>query len=219
MKYKLAIVKNRIRDEKKYKSHLQKFKEYIAEYTPLNLEITEFVVDEDIVFKPTMSNAVTKNYMSKNGFKIVKTVVEPWRYHQVLHVFERTNQEDYKRVKALGGNTSAVSAGQELFMDTEYTESSKIYWKHFAHECMHAFVKRTRRSFRINTVDHMDSTVVNGERVRYYKNNDPTAEDGNYARTLNELKGKWHLVVEMKRAKQVLRLKLELLLAKLKLWK
>ena len=134
-------------------------------------------------------------------------------------VFQPDEHKDYKRVESLGGRVPSNSRYKELYIDTEYTELVKLRWKSIAHETMHSFVKRATRSFKVKPVDHMDSTTVDGKVVTYYKNDDPYAKDGNYARTLKEVSPYWSYIVKMKRGEDLLKRQLETLTSLLNLWK
>lgn len=222
--FNLAIVYHKVRNS--WRNDIEEYLEknwdkYIKPVSDIKLKITaiESVSDEQVrlkIFK-NYSNG-TPAYGSINGKDITRQAVttdDMGKFHMVLfaHDAEQSDLWDTlydSRGRSKGnGEVTSWSFFNELYIDTEYTELEvndrpaeglKKAKTSALHELMHALAKRANRDGR-NVVDHMDSTVVNGKVVEYYKNSFPFTKDGNYMRTLNAITeaNAWDAVADMVR--------------------
>lgn len=80
------------------------------------------------------------------------------------------------------GNTDFV----QLAINQYIKDNDKIF-KMLSHEILHALCFKANRN-GYPTIDETDNTIVNGQIIPFYKNDDPSAVDGNYAHTLKNLK-------------------------------
>ena len=199
--YKLLIVNN-----KNTERDVERLQDELLDYfkkTPLNLQVDVVNTDADNIAHKRFGDLSNgkKVYGTENGKDIARTACPAGEYHQVLFYY---NLDECKIIGNLTDNAfvTAWSFWNELYIGTEYTEvpggkTKRNSWERTSatHETMHALVKRVNRSGRAIT-DHMDVTVVDGVRTPYYKNNDPHAEDGNYARTFAEIEPYWDVVLD-----------------------
>lgn len=210
MNYKIAIVKNRT-DDSNIKRIADGLMEYFGEKTPLKIRVDIFDTDGDVEVKFFKVNHEGRRvHGTANGKDFARTVIKEGEYHQVIFCYDLEDtgftQTEIERV-------TAWSFWKELMPGTEYTEipvgrglSNSWERRTALHETMHAFVKRVNRSGR-TIIDHMDSTIVDGQKVDYYHNDDPNHPSGNYARTFNELKNYWDVVASTERADEYVALK------------
>jgi len=209
--FKLAIVWHQVRDDwrKEIEEYVQKmWDKNIENVADTDLEITAInsVTNEQVRLK------VFKNYSdgtpafgTENGKQIarqaipLKSLYDLGQYHMVLFAYDAEKADLWNsiydsrgRQKGIGEVTS-WSFFNEFYLDTEYTELEvnnrpaeglKKAQTSTIHELVHAMVKRCHRNGLSEVVDHMDSTIIDGKVVEYYKNSTPFAKDGNYMRTL-----------------------------------
>lgn len=65
-------------------------------------------------------------------------------------------------------------------------DKTDFTFKSLVHEIVHTFTKKLARQ-GIGGLDEMDVTLVNNVPIKYYKNDDPYAVDGNFAKTLKNI--------------------------------
>lgn len=230
MKYKLAIIFHGVKKEyqKKIVEYVEsKWEKYIEKESGIKLDITilQSKSKKQVKLKVFKTDSDgDKIYGTENGKEITRETL-PFetsigKYHQVLFAYDAEQSDlwaelyDTRGYSKNNGELTSWSFHNELFIDTEYTElevndrpqegvnkarTSTI------HEIMHALCKKAQRNGRNGVVDHMDSTIVDGKIVEYYKNSFPFTKDGNYQRTLKSLteNNAWDAVVEMNRYKSV----------------
>jgi hypothetical protein len=69
----------------------------------------------------------------------------------------------------------------------QYKINKDDVWKAITHELLHAFCfSLNRKGYKV--IDEMDNTLVGGVLIPFYKNDDPSAVEGNYSHTLNNIK-------------------------------
>ena len=119
-----------------------------------------------------------------------RTLVSEGEYDQVIFmwnmdtlIFPPGNKviTSWANFKPLYNGTEFI----QLSINQYFKNENKI-WKAITHENMHSFSSASNRK-NIPVLDEMDNTVVNGQVVYAYKNDDPFAIDGNYAHTLKNL--------------------------------
>lgn len=120
-------------------------------------------------------------------------LITPNTYHAVIFAWDTTSIPAPKN----GMLTSWTNYGQ-VIPGTEFiqlatnpqlqsgTPTDHIY-NAITHELIHTFCKKLARK-GVTILDEMDSTLVEGKRISYYHNDEPSFPDGNYARTLANLK-------------------------------
>lgn len=213
--YNLCIVHNQL-DKKR----LDKITDYLKDFWEERIEDEHDIVlkldflpaDQTVFLKEFKKNEDGKGiWGTKNGKDIARSLVrEGGLYHQVIFMYDAEQSPDWNKAQNTENGLTSWSFYNELYTGTEYTEVEvnsmrseglKKGKTSTTHETMHALAKRAQRAGKSTVVDHMDSTVVDGETVAYYKNKDPYAEDGNYSRTLNSIteNDAWDAVVSMER--------------------
>lgn len=197
--------------------------------TKLRIHPIESVTDEQVQLK------IFKNYSNGtpalgtvNGKDITRKAIptpngvyDMGKYQMVLFAYDAEESDLWNtlydsRGRNLGkGEVTSWSFYNEIFLDTEYTElevndrpqeGKKKAKTSALHELMHALVKRCHRNGYNKVVDHMDATVVDGEKIEYYKNSRPFTKDGNYERTLNSITehNGWDVICENIRLNRVI---------------
>jgi len=202
MRYNIAVVNNRV-DKRDIEDSIEELLEYFNKQTPLEIDITVFDADDSTVVKEFKKNSAGKAiYGTENGKEISRKYVTEHDFHQVLYCY---NKSDTGFESDDNQGITAWSFWNEFAVGIEYTEvpmgkgvSDSWEERAWIHETMHALVKRVRRAGR-NITDHMDSTVVDGVVVEYYKNNEPYFPDGNHDRTLAELAPHWEVAASLDR--------------------
>lgn len=102
----------------------------------------------------------------------------------LMYIFDRSQRSSSyalnfsKTLQVIEVSTSVVDDG------VDYT------WKLICHEIMHTFFKRLRNQ-GIFLDDPMDSMLVNGVKMPYFKNEEPYALDGNFALAFKTLEPHW----------------------------
>lgn len=181
-----------------YQDDIDKAITYVHDKTPLKVQFD--IEYTHIDFRHTVFKKFNDQFMmgSHDAKEQLRPLVEKDKYHLVCFMYDKSDSIFYNLDKFM---ITSWSFFNPLYPLTEYVEiamdrvldNQDWLWKSIAHEFMHAFVKRTnRRGLSIN--DEMDMTVVNGVETPYYKNHDPFAPDGNFARTLNNLSKHWDAV-------------------------
>lgn len=196
---KIAFVTNKTRHF--VEDDIQKAIEYLKEKTPLDFTY-------DIIDAPDIKIAHTLFFQSDfdntfwmGTFKVkeqLRPLIPEDKYHAVCFIYDQTGS-DFYNVK--GFTVASWSFFKPLYPRTEYTEvatqkkddDADWTWKIITHELIHAMIKRANRMGR-NVLDEMDKTWVKGKQIAYYKNDNPYATDGNYAKTLANLAGSWDMV-------------------------
>lgn len=181
---------------------------YLREKTPLDIDYKIINVDVDVRHKFFKEAHDGTFWFGTKGVKEqLRGVVPENEYHAVCFLYDRTMNSLVHHPPKF--TVASWSFWKPLYPHTEYTEVAMDElahdrgwtWKLIAHELMHAFVKKVRRQGK-EVLDEMDSTIVKGKRVAYYKNDDPHAKDGNFARTLQNLKPYWEDVVRYPKARR-----------------
>jgi uncharacterized protein YcbK (DUF882 family) len=90
----------------------------------------------------------------------------------------------FTNFKPLFPNTEFI----QLAINTYTVQTLKDTWNRVAHELMHAFCFTLLRK-GIKVVDEMDiTTLPDGRKIPFFRNDDPHAPDGNFANTFENLK-------------------------------
>lgn len=114
----------------------------------------------------------------------VKIYEAPWKLYvkndngqqdMLMYIFDRT-----QRVKSHALNFSKNLQVIEISTAT-FDDAVDYTWKLISHEIVHTFFNRLKNIGIYNLEDPMDSMLVNGIMMPYYKNEDPYASDGNFA--------------------------------------
>jgi hypothetical protein len=202
MKYKIAIVNNKVR-KRDIEDAQEWLQEFIDKRTPIEVDFHYYETNKEVRLKEFKKNSKGREvWGTVNGKDIVRDLLVDNNYHQVIFCYD-SEPTGFKKDETK--YLTAWSFWNELYVGTEYTEvpMGKLHrdkWEEttWSHETMHAFVKRVNRSGR-QIKDHMDETIVNGKVVEYYNNDDPYAKEGNYSRTLRSLDGYWDVVTSSER--------------------
>lgn len=184
---KVLIIKNRVTVD--VVDDIQKTFTYLQEKTPLKFELTYLNTDLDLQFKPFVGT-----YFGTTGTKEKLTPLITEAYDIILFLYGA--QTVFAQGGTLAGYTFWEGIGK-----SEYTEvpcypsndSNGEIWRTISHELIHALCQAVRRK-GLTVRDEMDMTSTG---IAYYKNNDPYALDGNYARTLNNLSPYWSSFTSM----------------------
>lgn len=105
----------------------------------------------------------------------------------LMYMFDRFQDN---RANSFALNFSYTLQCMEIATST-FDDAVFYTWKTIAHEIMHTFFHRLH-NMGIQIYDPMDSTLVNGVYVPYYKNDDPYAIDGNFAVAWKALQPHWN---------------------------
>jgi len=209
--FRLGIVWHQVRDDwrKEIEEYVQElWDKNIEKLADTELEITAInsVTNEQVRLKAfKRKGGDNPAFGTENGKDIARqaiplnTLHDLGQFHMVLFAYDAEKSDLWgslydSRGRGKGkGYVTSWSFFNELYLDTEYTElevnnrPSEGLEKardSVIHEMMHAIVKRCQRGGLSEVVDHMDSTIVDGKVVEYYKNSKPFTKDGNYQRTL-----------------------------------
>lgn len=160
-------------------------------------------------FMPTDLPVGMKSYMEAKGFDPATgkpTTVEYWgldsatknlcrnyttpgEYQTVIFIYNRIELEKPTYLPTNFTNYNPLFKGTEFIQmpANKYLDDNKKLIDIISHEIMHAFCFRINRD-GAKVVDEMDKTIVGGQIIPFYKQDNPNALDGNYAHTLRNLK-------------------------------
>lgn len=185
---KIHFVKNKgvkKRDVVKIKSQIENYYMYkfpkVHGVPQIPIEMTEQDVSFDVVHKEFGINSEQRKfYGTANSKQILRREVDP-EYHIIFHIYKNTfkPKDGYVAAFATFSGFSDTIEYIEMPLDAEAERFAPI------HEVLHAigFIL-VKKGFVKHNHDQMDRTIVDGISKSYYKNDQPEASDGNYARTL-----------------------------------
>lgn len=202
MKYKVLVLKNRVKVE--VKDDFEKAKDYIKRHHDFDVSFEFKEIDIKVRAKMFLEKLGKMWFGTKDTKSKIRQYVEEGKYHAVIFAWDKMESPltllDPKKFVL-----TSWSFWRPLYPDTEYIELvtaprddrvGHIY-KSIIHELYHSFVKRARRN-GANILDVMDWTVVDGVKKAYYKNNLPEAPDGNFAKQRELLEGMDDKILYMK---------------------
>lgn len=103
------------------------------------------------------------------------------KYDLVVYMAGQLNSEYFGWTFVLDKNLGIYLKCDEVHDKVDYT------WKSLAHEIMHALRMKKELELKRPLPDPMDLFYRNGKEMRYYKNDDPYAKDGNFAEAFKVL--------------------------------
>jgi len=188
--HKILVLKN---DKLKTNSSFIKAKEYFAskgiEVTFYEKSVIELVSVSEYLKRPGFDNNTGKpaiiSYMGLDSIVInnLKKYIKDNEYDCVIFSWDiSTLQQSF-----MGNEVVTSFVKDPLFPNTQFIQlainqyfiEQDNLWDKITHETMHALCRKYK------AVDEMDMTM---DGKAFFKNDDPYAVDGNYARTLNNLK-------------------------------
>jgi zinc D-Ala-D-Ala carboxypeptidase len=190
MSYKLLIIKNNVKVN--IEDDLEKVREFFKAKLPFDVDISFLETDITVSYK--LFPSASGEYCGTTGTKdALKEYVPRNTYDAVLFMYGN------KTLKHEDGTITAWTFWEGLYPETVYMEIPTNrsvdrvgwIWKSILHEMMHALCKSEKYKGVI-VHDAMDSMMVNGVMTPYYKNDDPYAKDGNFAKTLENLSLVWN---------------------------
>lgn len=218
--YKLHIIYINIQDSWKsdIANHLNAFWDRrIKPVSKVNLELTstDHNIDTSLAYKHQHWHSGNNIFGVNNGRAIAREVIGDRDYHEVMLIHDPRKAINYNDVIKGSDNNRAGS-----WMDREELKRGNIYTEVQAgsglsrtkdtvtHETMHCLCWQCYYNGVQGNLDHMDRTVIDGEQVAYYKNNNPDHVDGNYSRTINAISqaNAWQYIESTKRFMKEFRL-------------
>ena len=188
--HKILVLKN---DKLKTNSSFIKAKEYFAskgiEVTFYEKSVIELVSVSEYLKRPGFDNNTGKpaiiSYMGLDSIVInnLKKYIKDNEYDCVIFSWDiSTLQQSF-----MGNEVVTSFVKDPLFPNTQFIQlainqyfiEQDNLWDKITHETMHALCRKYK------AVDEMDMTT---DGKPFFKNDDPYAVDGNYARTLSNLK-------------------------------
>ena len=103
------------------------------------------------------------------------------KYDLVVYMTGQLNSEYFGWTFVLDKNIGIYLKCDEVHDKVDYT------WKSLAHEIMHFLRMKKELELKRPLPDPMDLFYRNGKEMRYYKNDNPYAEDGNFAEAFKVL--------------------------------
>lgn len=158
----------------------------------INVKIYKYKV------KATISDDIVKftDFLTKAGFKL-NTTTHTTKYKKKEDIYKLVekdtkvmylyNWKDYDYFDGKGWLGMAYDNGLIILGTDKVQDSADFTWKSMVHEFIHTQFHRLI-NMKMLIADPMDSMLVDGQWVKYYKNNDPYAPDGNYQEALRRLK-------------------------------
>lgn len=185
--YRVLVLKNRVKVP--VDDDFQKAKEYIDRHYKDKLSISFDFKEIDIPVETSLwLQKDNKFWFGTKGTKDkIRHLVSP-DYHCVIFMWDKMESP----ISSLGNENiflTSWTTWDRLHPTTEYVEivtspsdndTNHIYLSILHEVGGHSFVKRANRR-GANILDVMDSMLVNGVPMGYYKNSDPEAPDGNFA--------------------------------------
>lgn len=179
MQYKILFVKNRFKGKLK----LNKYLDWFAKYTPIQIVCEEITTDFDITTQP-VSNDTFKGVICGNDIlPKLRTVIPEHKYHCVVLICGN----DLKGIRV--SCTNGLGRKDNLYPNTELIQLVKLNdsGKTLNHELFHAFFAKLNR-VGINVVDNMDT---------YYRDNvfDINKSETNRTIALKALNPYWDNII------------------------
>lgn len=178
---KILVVRNNLKID--ITPEVEKALTYHKLHTPLTYEIE--YLDTNLTLKYKEWNA--NHFWGTMGTKEqLVSLIPEGKYQTVIFLYDNTS----------GQQVTGWTYWQPLYPNTKITEIPVIPgtedWLSHAiqHELMHIYCRIVWND-QLTFNDSMDSSIINGVLIPYYKDSDPNAIDGNFARTFANLKPFW----------------------------
>lgn len=188
MDYKILIIRNSLRYD--IDDDLTKFRGWIERATPLKVSFDTMDMDIPVSYKDFGVKMSGISYFGLDGIKEKlrsEKIVPGAYYHSIIFLYQ-FEQADLNKLTNSGQIAAWTYPNPFLDLDafievpsTYLMEQTDTLYRIFTHEIMHAFHRRCWWQ-NIATKDTMD---------RYDKEQDIDSKDGNRARNIAELSGKW----------------------------
>lgn len=184
MKYKILVLKNSPNIDIS-----ENFTEATAFFAKHNISL-------EFTFKNVDIPVTTKVYKTLQGFNPVTGLPSQIKYYGIANTISLNQNYDgtlfYWDIDTVpaptdGAITSWCTDYIQLAINKYLKDQGKVT-NRITHELVH-FLCFIARKNGFNVVDEMDETILaTGQRIPFYKNDDPYALDGNYANTFANLK-------------------------------
>lgn len=178
---KILIIKNKIKVP--VQDDIEKAFGFLREKTPLTYELSYLETTLDLNFKEFIPGMYGTTGTKEALIPLIKE-----KYDIVIFMYGVTSFKINKG--SLAGWTFWERIGGAEFIELPTNRGSDKngwIWQTVAHETIHALCKFANRKGR-PVIDEMDMTT---DGKPYYKNTDPYATDGNFARTIKNLSVYW----------------------------